>query len=116
MDTREEREIKWFNEIVERQKREIVNWGLRFAQENNPVRVGDFVSNESHTIKVESISLYAGSFVVPGCVYYGEEFCKNMKPLTIKKEVSVDQKDILIHVKIDRRSRAKNVSTIKKRV
>ena len=50
----------------------------KYAEERNPVKVGDIVTDHYHTIKVECSSVTGHQ--VPYKVYYGIELAKNGEP------------------------------------
>lgn len=67
-------------------KRDALKAELKLIREycfaNNPVKVGDVITDHYHTIKVESISpdisaSYQGDY---HCIYYGVELTKSGKP------------------------------------
>lgn len=59
---------------------------IRYCHENNPVKVGDVVTDHYHTIKVESMEICYSSLGVgrPCMVYYGIELTK--EGVTKKKQ------------------------------
>jgi hypothetical protein len=51
-----------------------------FAYANNPYKIGDIVSDNLGTIKIEKIKVYLGLHIYPQCVYFGVELTKKGEP------------------------------------
>ena len=49
-----------------------------YAQEHNPVKIGDIVTDHYHTIKVESMAICG--YPIPFMKYFGPEVTKNGTP------------------------------------
>ena len=66
---------------------------IQFAKENNPYKIGDIISSNGISIKIEVISVYLD--VIPKCKYTGTKINKDGK-LSKKGEVrSIYQNSII---------------------
>lgn len=70
----------------------------QFALANNPVSVGDIVSNGSEKILVEKIMVYSGCGL-PFCVYQGPLLKKNGDKYKSGKRGDLYQQSIVSHIK-----------------
>lgn len=68
-----------------------------FATQNNPIKVGDIVTDHYHTIKVESISYrsYQYGTNYPECVYVGVLVKKDGTPMKRTKYSDAYQSNVL---------------------
>lgn len=71
------------NESLEKEyKQKVKDLVIRYCHENNPVKVGDVVTDHYHTIKVQSMEVHSSCFTTerPCMVYYGIELTKEGVP------------------------------------
>ena len=68
----------------------------RYAQDNNNVQVGDFVSDHMCTIKVDRISVYLNFLGdgMPSCVYHGIQHTKKGSPYKNGQPAEVYQANV----------------------
>jgi len=68
---------------------------VRYAQANNPYKIGDIISDHSDTIKIENIGFDWGYNNNPSCVYTGVILKKDLTPNKLNKKTSIYQINIL---------------------
>lgn len=66
----------------------------KYALENNPVKIGDIVTDHFHTIKVEKISVYKYGYNLPECVYSGTQYTAKGEPCKRQRDIPVYQRNI----------------------
>lgn len=66
----------------------------KYDLENNPVKIGDIVTDHFHTIKVEEISVYKYGYNLPGCVYSGTKYTAKGVPSKRQQNMPVYQSNI----------------------
>lgn len=81
MDFKELKEKR--RELYEKYEKENQELDKQYALENNPVKIGDIVTDHYHTIKVESM-MQTTSCEVPQMKYYGTELKKDGKPKKVQ--------------------------------
>ena len=88
---------------VERNKKyESLN--KEYAESNNSVKIGDFVTDHIGTIKVEKMSIYFDSmYMSPSMVYNGTCYTKNGIPMKDKKSRSVYQNNLIKVINVEDR-------------
>lgn len=80
------KEIEIYNES---QKLELA---IKYANANNPHKVGDTVTDHSSTVLIDKIKVSRGIFGGPPyCVYYGLELTKKLVPRKDKRRIAVHQ-------------------------
>lgn len=72
---------------------------IEYANENNPHKVGDVISDHSITIKIQKISVSFGSQRIPQCVYDGIILKKDGTPNVRGKTDTVYQANIKVSEK-----------------
>lgn len=68
---------------------------VRYAQANNHYKIGDIISDNSNTIKIEKISFDWGFNNNPSCIYSGVILKKDLTPNKLNKKTSIHQINIL---------------------
>jgi|LakMenEpi03Aug12_release.lakeMendotaPanAssembly.Ray.scaffolds.fasta_scaffold1040893_1 hypothetical protein len=66
-----------------------------FAYANNPYKIGDIVTDNTGTIKIEKIKIYLGLGIYPQCVYFGVELTKKGEPNKRGNKRSIYQSSII---------------------
>ena len=60
--------------------RKLDNLYIEYAKSNNPYKIGDIVSDNLHTIRIEKITVSIMFNNMPCCVYHGPELEKDLSP------------------------------------
>lgn len=81
-------------EILEEADRRIAEIGVEFALSNNPVSIGDVITDHYQAIKVDKIHVVGRLTFLPSCVYSGTLISKTGKPFKNGKKSCVHQSNL----------------------
>jgi len=81
---------KRYNEIQKEKHAEIEKLAIEYAESNNPVKIGDVVTDRCQRIKVETIKAPL-SVIEPHCVYSGPLLTKAGTPFKSGKRGRMSQ-------------------------
>lgn len=79
--------------------KEVSELSTSYALSNNSVKLGDFVTDNTGTIRVDSINTYLGFYGdgQPQCAYYGIMLTKKNKPFKSGEKRYLYQSNIKLH-------------------
>ena len=84
-------ELKSLNQQFDREQKTIMK---RFADANNPYKIGDVVEDYIGKLRIVRISYYFTTYSTPYCIYYGVELKKNGEPAKRQTSRGVYQMNI----------------------
>lgn len=76
----------------------------KYADENNPVQIGDIVIDRHQRVRVERIGYYLGGNSSPGCIYYGPKLKKDLTPFKNGSESASYQVNMEHHIRKGQKS------------
>ena len=93
MSTQEyDRQIGLLEEEFERRKKELMK---EFSFSNNPHKIGDIITDNIGSIKIEKIKWGKLIYKYPCCVYYGVELKKDLTPTKKQNNTQIWQSNLI---------------------
>jgi len=84
-----------FDEIRDRQRKELDELNRKFATENSTVKIGDIITDGNRRIKIDDISVTIDWFTdMPQCMYEGVELKKDGTPRKDGNRYSIYQESL----------------------
>lgn len=72
----------------------INSYTTEYARSNNPIKMGDIITDHVGSIKVEGIKNTVPSSEKPQCIYYGIELKKDLTPMKKQSNRHVYQQNL----------------------